>query len=113
MHNFFKALQNKPVVSAPVKQEYRLYYEKDTGRALYYSMADDEGTYIVVDKETFVKAKTNIQVVNGKLHEVVYTVVYKLVPGVSGTNCCKTDVSLVDVNSDACWGNKINSKEIK
>jgi len=114
MSNFFKALKNKPPAPVAQKVEYRLYYNKETGRALFYSMSNDDGDYVVIDKETYVRGKMNIQVVDGKLHETVYSVVYKLVPNVqTGTPCYEYDVSIVDPGSKIVWGNKVKTEIFK
>ena len=50
------------------KLEYRLYYDKNTGDPLFFSMTDEPGEYIIVTKEDYEEAAINyIQVVDNKL----------------------------------------------
>jgi len=107
MSNFFEALkkhQAKP--KEVVKTEYRLYYDEKTGRALFYTMQEEKGTYILVDKETYVKGKVgNISVEKGKIVEHVHTLTYKLYPYCDeGTRCHGSDVTVVDEDGTMTWG---------
>lgn len=114
MSNFFKALKNKPLAPIQKVVEYRLYYNKDTGEPISYSMEEIDGEFIIIDKETFVQSKMEVQVVKGKLHKKVYSVVYKLVPNKNeGTACHHTDISIVDTTSKKYWGNKVKSEKIQ
>jgi hypothetical protein len=114
MSNFFKALANKPLAPIQKDAEYRLYYDKDTGAPISYSMEEMDGEFIIISKETFVQGKLGVQVVKGKLHKKVYSIVYKLVPNENkGTACYHTDISIVDITSKKYWGNKVKSEKIK
>ena len=114
MNNLFEALKSRKPAPAPKKAEYRLYYDKETGDPLFYSMEEHENKdFIVIDRETFVKGKQGVHIKDGKLHAKVYSIVYKLVPSDEGTQCYKNDISIVDPNSDVYWGNKVESKIVK
>ena len=75
---------------------YRLYYN-DNGTPKCYSMEDLPGKYILVDKETYVLASWNVQVVEDRLHIIQPAVqVKKLRPGAAtGTPCHTLDVCVV------------------
>jgi hypothetical protein len=80
----------------PIPVTYRLYYN-DNGTPECYTMEDLPGKYILVDKETYVLAPWNVQVVEGQLHIIQPAVqVKKLCPGaVTGTPCHTLDVCVV------------------
>jgi hypothetical protein len=75
---------------------YKLYYN-DNGMPECYSMEDLPGKYIEVDKETYVLAPWNVQVVEGWLHIIQPAIrVKKLCPGAAtGTPCHTLDVCVV------------------
>lgn len=76
--------------------EFRLYYEKETGKVLFYSCEKPEGTYIVIDSLTFACARQDIRVVNGKVSTArPEHVINRLVPDKTGTVCLKEDISIV------------------
>ena len=80
----------------PTPATYRLYYD-DNGMPKCYSMEDLPGKYILVDKEIYVLARWNVQVVQGQLHIIQPAIqVKKLCPGVAtGTPCHTLDVCVV------------------
>ena len=63
---FFQALRHLPAQEIQ-KFEYRLYYEPDSGAPLFYSMEDESGTYIVVDKKTYNQSNYHCRVEKGKI----------------------------------------------
>ena len=103
MSNFFDALElvEKP---KPVKYEYRLYYDADTGKPLYYSMADDEGDYIIVTKEQFAECRYDVIVKDGKLEKVRSISIGKLAPSDKGYGTRADDISIV--GNDMYWSSK-------
>lgn len=81
-------------VPEPVPVFFRLYYDESTGRPLFYSMEDQPGTYITIDRETYARSSMRVRVKNGELIPVSLPLVPKLVPG-QGTPCHVQDVALV------------------
>ena len=95
----------------PIPPTYRLYYN-DNGTPKCYTMEDLLGKYILVDKETYVLASWNVQVVDGVLHTIQPAVqVKKLRPSTTiGTPCHTLDVCVVvDSNQPhTTWNTTIN-----
>ena len=94
MTNFWKALElvdNTP----PVKQEYRLYYEPETGEPRFYTMDEEEGEYIVVTKEQFAAARYDVYVKDGEIKRKRANSIGKLVPTKEGYGTLKKDISIV------------------
>jgi len=81
-------------VPEPAQPFYRLYHD-DQGRPLFYSMADEPGTYIEIDQETFARSATNVRVRDGRLVEITWATTTKLVPGNCGTPCHPDNVAVV------------------
>ena len=73
---------------------YRLYYD-DQGQPLFYSMADEPGTYIEIDQETFARGATNVRIRDGRLVEITWATTAKLVPGNSGSPCHPDNVAVI------------------
>lgn len=98
MSNFFKAIKNKK----PIKHtelEYRLYYNKDTGLPLFYSMdTNTSGDFIIVDKETYSLADYNVVVKDNTLIKKVFKDVSKLTQHGTETTCHKSDISIVSTS---------------
>jgi hypothetical protein len=78
----------------PVQPFFRLYHD-DQGNPLFYSMADEPGTYIEIDQETFARNSMNVRVRNEKLVEAVWQTTFKLVPGNSGSPCHPDNVAVI------------------
>lgn len=81
-------------IPEPSKPFFRLYHDVE-GKLLFYSMADDPGTYIEIDQATFARSATNVRVRNGKLVEVTWATTTKLVPGNSGSPCHPNNVAVI------------------
>lgn len=84
-----------PGYPGPAPVFYRLYYDPDTGRALFYSMEDRPGTYIEIDPETYQHSDPRVRVVNGRIERASWQVIQKLVPSDQGTACDPWSVAVV------------------
>ena len=73
---------------------FRLYYD-DAGLPLFYSTEDLPGNYVDIDGATFVSAKTNVRVKNGRIVEINSVQLRKIVPSTDGTACDSRDVCIV------------------
>jgi hypothetical protein len=77
--------------------EFRLYYDEETGKALFYTCEKPEGKFIVVDNVTFACARQDVRVIDGKLSRAnPSAIINKLMPDdETGIECIKDDVSIV------------------
>jgi hypothetical protein len=83
-----------PEIKTP---EFRLYYD-DKGKVICYTCEKLEGNFIIVDASTFAQARPDVRVVDGRITTVqANAVVSKLMPGDSGQECAKQDISIVVV----------------
>jgi hypothetical protein len=76
------------------KPELRLYYD-DKGKVLFYTCEKHEGNFIVVDAQTYIEARPDVRVVNGKLMKVQASIISKLIPGTIGQLCAREDISII------------------
>jgi hypothetical protein len=76
------------------KPELRLYYD-DKGKVLFYTCEKPEGNFIVVDAQTYIEARPDVRVVNGKLMKVQASIISKLIPNTIGQLCAREDISIV------------------
>jgi hypothetical protein len=86
-----KLFRDAPEPPAPF---FRLYHDTE-GRPLFYSMADEPGTYIELTPEEYHRGSSNVRVRNGKLVEVTWATTTKLVPGNSGPPCHPDNVAVI------------------
>jgi hypothetical protein len=78
-----------------VKVEYRLYYDAK-GNVITYTTEDIEGEYIVIDNMTYIEARPDVVVVDGKIvKNNVGSVISKLAKDSSGTLCEYEDMSII------------------
>lgn len=106
MTNFWKALESVDMSQPIVNHEYRLYYNKDTGKPLFFTVEKPEGAFIVVDKERYATGTMDFKVVDGKI-KYPETVKYKLLKQTDkGTPCHPDNVMIVDKNSTLSWSLK-------
>lgn len=78
----------------PAQPFFRLYHDEH-GIPLFYSMADEPGTYIEITPEEYHRNKSNVRVRDGQLVEVMWTTTAKLVPGNSGSACHPDNVAVI------------------
>ena len=92
---FFQALQNLPKHKT-VEPEYRLYYDTESGIPLFYSMEDEQGTYVVVDKKTYNQGNYHCRIEKDKIINLNVTGTYcKLVPSDTGVTTHTDNVMIV------------------
>jgi hypothetical protein len=77
--------------------EFRLYYDEENGKVLFYTCEKPEGKFIVIDQVTFACARNDLRVIDGKLTKGIQSVVIsKLMPDESsGIDCLIEDISIV------------------
>ena len=82
--------------AAPEPQQpfFRLYHD-DQGNPLFYSMADEPGTYIEISQEEYHCNASNVRVRNGQMVEVTWVTTTKLVPSNSGSPCHPDNVAVI------------------
>ena len=95
--NFFKALASLQK-EKPKEYEYRLYYDKDSGKPLFYSMEGEyEHSYLVITKEEYNLGRYDIRVINGEIKQFQLKYITKLIPKQStGTPCHPSNIMIVD-----------------
>ena len=81
-------------VPDPEQPFFRLYHDAE-GRPLFYSMADEPGTYIEITQEQYSINAFNVRVRDGKLVEIFWSTTFKLVPGNSGSPCHPDNVAVI------------------
>jgi hypothetical protein len=102
-----------PTIEPP---EFRLYYEEETGKVLYYTCEKPEGKFIVIDQVTFACARQDLRVLDGKLTKGIQSVVIsKLMPDqTTGIDCLIEDISIVtDQEEDFTQKWKLNVYELR
>lgn len=97
---FNKITQVKKIVDF----EYRLYYNKETNKPLFYTMEKPNGDYIIVTHQQYSEGRHDIIIVDGNIKSLANAVSWsKLVPSDSGTGCRANNVMIVDAESDKKW----------
>jgi hypothetical protein len=96
----------------PVDINYRLYYNKETGKPLQYTIDEQDGDYIVITKQQYAESRYDSVVINGKLTTVNNAVRWsKLVPSNEGVACAVDNVMIVDRDSSTKWKIKTHDAE--
>lgn len=84
-----------------VPPEFRLYYDDATGKVLFYTCDKPEGAFITIDRQTFVEARQDLRVINGKISRVKpHQIISKVMPDTEGTKCALEDISIVLSSKD-------------
>ena len=96
----------------PVDFDYKLYYNKETGKPLQYTTDKQDGDCIVITKQQYAESRYDSVVVNGKLTTVNNAVRWsKLVPSNEGVACATNNVMIIDSNSLTRWKIKTHDAE--
>lgn len=87
-----------------VDKFYRLYYNKDTGKPIAYSMQQESGDYITVTKKQYAEGRYDVIIMNNTITKTD-TIEYsrKLTPDANGIACHSSNVLIVDPNSTSKW----------
>lgn len=90
--------------SKPREVEYRLYYD-DTGRVVTYTCEDLPGNYIVVSRQQYAEARSDVLVRDGKLISTSrITQVYRMVKNTSGgVKASKYDINILTDTDYVFW----------
>lgn len=83
-------------VTEPEPIEFRVYYNETTGNVICYTCEKLEGSYLLVDKNTFAEARMDVKVIEGELiknDDGLF--ITKLIPGDTGILCSDEDVSII------------------
>ena len=85
-----------------VPPEFRLYYDEHGKVICYTGDKSVEGNYIVIDAMTFVEARPDVRVIDGKVSRFkAEAVVHKLMPNnTEGISCSVDDISIIVEASD-------------
>jgi len=99
------------IANKPVDFTYRLYYNKDTGEPIAYSMEELKGDFVTVTKEQYTVGRYDVIVKDDRLvSKASINYLRKLVPSANGIACCKTNVLILDETSSTKW--KLKTKEL-
>lgn len=82
--------------------EFRLYYDEEDGKILFYTCEKPEGKFIIIDQVTFACARMDLRVVEGRLTSgSPSAVITKLMPdSEKGIECLIEDISIVSRGQD-------------
>lgn len=81
--------------------EFRLYYDEETGKVLFYTCEKPAGKYIVIDSITFACARQDVRVIDGKLSTMnPGSIASKLKLSDTGVKTLKEDISII-ANEDS------------
>jgi len=74
--------------------EFRLYYD-DKGKVICYTCEDLQGTYVVIDANTYAASRVDVCVIDGKIiSNSDLIVLYKFVPG-KDISCASEDICIL------------------
>ena len=97
-----------------IPPEFRLYYDDKGAVVCYTGDTTIEGNYIVIDAMTFVEARPDVRVIDGKVSRLkAEAVVHKLMPNdIEGINCSIDDISIIVESSDPHTKWKLRTYEL-
>lgn len=96
MDAFWQAIAEHDWTPPEIRQEFRLYYDTRDGRVLFYSMEDQPGDYIIIDRHTFEMHRFDVKVKDGKIIRVKHPASWKLVPTeTAGCACHAHDITII------------------
>ena len=77
--------------------EFRLYYDEHGKVICYTGDKSVQGNYIVIDAMTFIEARPDVRVIDGKVSRFkAEAVVHKLMPNtIEGISCHTEDISII------------------
>jgi hypothetical protein len=110
--DFVKLINDAGKRKKPVDFTYRLYYNKETGEPIAYSMEELEGDYITVTKEQYHLGRYDVVIKDNeifKLDSIQY--IRKLIPDQKGVACEPTNVLILDPTSNKKWNVKTHIAE--
>jgi hypothetical protein len=99
MTNFWQALEQIDQTQPLFELEYRLYYDVETGKPLFYTTQDERGTYILIDKETYHRSDYDIIIKNKKITKEEKLSTGKLIPATTGTATHVKDITIIVNNN--------------
>jgi len=100
MDAFWQAVADHDWNQPEIRQEFRLYYDPEDGRVLFYSMEDVPGEYIIVDRHTFEMHRFDVKVRDGVIIKVKHPASWKLVPAESAPYACHAKDITIIVDDD-------------
>ena len=96
MDAFWQAIAEHDWTQPEIRQEFRLYYDPEDGRVLFYSMEDAPGDYLVIDRHTFEMHRFDVKVRDGKIIRVKHPASWKLVPAETAEYACHgRDITII------------------
>ena len=97
-----------------VTPEFRLYYDEAGKVVCYTGDKSVEGNYIVIDTMTFIEARPDVRVIDGKVSRFkAEAVVNKLMPNeTEGISCSIDDISIIVEPSKPHTKWKLNTYEL-
>jgi len=102
--DFVTLLNDAVKQNKPVDKVFRLYYNKDSGKPINYSMQEQEGDFILITKSQYAESRYDVIVRDNKIVKIE-SIEYsrKLVISKDGKSCHRSNVLIIDPDSDTKW----------
>ena len=68
--DFTKIFNEAVANTKTVELGFRLYYDKETGKPLFYTSEEHEGDYLIVDKQTYAEGRYDILIRNEQIYKI-------------------------------------------